>query len=118
MLAKLTSLAATKLARDEKVPGKAESASSKSTPAAPDNVVGIFELGDLPKIQAVLGEVDDPVYKVRDQLLGQIFVAAPDTAIAACMLSHLLFTQCCALLLLRRTTSGPCTSLQSMATFI
>ncbi|WIA30890.1 hypothetical protein OEZ86_000943 [Tetradesmus obliquus] len=29
----------------------------------PDNVVGLFELGDLQKIQAVLGEVDDPVYK-------------------------------------------------------
>jgi hypothetical protein len=92
MLAKLTSLAGTKHAKDEKAQAKADSTSLKHAAAAPDNVVGFFELGDLPKIQAVLGEVDDPVYKVRYRLLDLHCRPhlAPQAAGAACMRFHLL----------------------------
>ncbi|KAF6256446.1 ankyrin repeat-containing domain protein [Scenedesmus sp. NREL 46B-D3] len=63
MLAKLSSLAAGKRAKEPNAPAKPASVTSTNPAGTPDNVVGLFELGDLQKIQAVLGEVDDPVYK-------------------------------------------------------
>lgn len=66
MLAKLTSLAASKRPKETNTTGSHTYAGASNAAGTPDNVVGLFELGDLQKIQAVLGEVDDPVYRVRD----------------------------------------------------
>jgi hypothetical protein len=116
MLAQLKSLAAAKLSKDDKAPVKADSASPKNAAAAPDSVVGFFELGDLPKIQAVLGEVDDPVYKVRYRVLGIIvrMLLRRQQLLHACLGSPADTCCCCRC----RMASVHCTLQQSMATCI
>jgi hypothetical protein len=114
MLAKLTSLAAGKRAKESKVPGKQSSASSSNAAGTPDNVVGLFELGDLQQIQAVLGEVDDPVYKVRSLYSTQKFLYCSGDS-SCCMHAAATADTCCALVLVLRMANVPCTWPQSTA---
>jgi hypothetical protein len=115
MLAQLKSLAAAKLSKDDKAPAKADSTSPKNAAAAPDSVVGFFELGDLSKIQAVLGEVDDPVYKVRDYLLNAVVRMLPrrQQLLLACWIHLLSPAVCCCCCAGWQAAPAPCCNLWS-----